>query len=64
MIDNTLTIIDSMLEQSQDWCFDILTETLYSIIEKVSAYLELQECIEGDASLERAVESLTGSVFS
>ena len=64
IIDNTLTIIDNMLEQNQDWWFDLMTEALYSIIEKVSSYVELQENIDSDINLEKAIESLTGSVFS
>jgi serine/threonine protein kinase len=64
IIENTLSIIDNMLEQSQDWCFDVLTATLHSIIDRVSAHLELQETIEGDQSLEKAIESLASSVYS
>ena len=64
IIDNTLTIIDNMLEQNQDWWFDLMTDTLYSIIEKVSSYVELQENIEEDINLKNVIESLTGSVFS
>lgn len=41
-----------------------MTEALYSIIEKVSSYVELQENIDADINLEKAIESLTGSVFS
>lgn len=64
IIESTLNIIDTMLEQSLDWCFDVLTATLYSIIDKIAVHVELQETIEGDQNLEKAIENLISSVYS
>jgi len=64
IIEGTVSIIESMLEQNQDWYFDVLMATLYSIIDRIAAHVELQETIEGDQNLERAIECLISSAYS
>lgn len=64
IIENTLTIIDNMLDQHQLCYSETLIEILQSIIEKVSSQCEMLETIDGDPNLEKAIENLVTAAFS
>ena len=64
LIENTLNIIDNMLDQNQDWWFDVLTATLYSIIDRVVTYVEQKQTIEDDQNILGVLQSLIMSAYS
>ena len=59
IIDNTLEILEDMMEQGHDWCVDVLVQVLYALVDRTQeAYDDTFADREVKVQVEKLIEGL------